>query len=350
MPPSRCLLPVSARPTCSTTALSRRHACPSRAGAAPPYSPRHHGAISTPPPTTRCPRPPRHARPVPHPPAPLRAPVSARLSRSASTAQPYPPSTIPAPSYPPVSLSHTPVASRPHLATAPSPCTHCHIDMRIPRCISLPYASFCPGAALRWPPSHCALPTSRSVPPPVPRLRRPPHLHILRALTSAPVPASSTGVPPCSTPILPPPPASFRAATACHLPRLPPTMLRAAVPPLSSPRSSAYLPIHPSPAPSHRAPPRLCFIPRAPPALSPPSPPPRPRFPPTHIPYPPISLRYVVVPVLSFVTHLVHSNRTNFCLTIGVNPCDDSERMLQAHFFFHKPTLDLLGHQTLWIP
>jgi hypothetical protein len=235
-----------------------------------------------------------HRRPVPCPPAPLRAPLSARLSRSASTAQPYPP--------PPV-LLHDSGATKPPASLArryaPRPPRH-HIvslhlrgvDMRMLRCISLPYESFCPVAALRWPPSHYTLPASRRCAgsPLLYRVYAAPRTCMFCApRRRRPCPASSTGVPPArrrsSTPILPLPPASFRAAAACHLPRLPPTMLRAAVPPFSSfaapscgprptssklwrPRSSAYLPIHPSAAPSHRAPPRRYFIPRSPPAVS----------------------------------------------------------------------------------
>ncbi|KAJ7337704.1 hypothetical protein DFH08DRAFT_964665 [Mycena albidolilacea] len=144
----------------------------------------------------------------------------------------------------------TPVASRPHFASASPPCTHCPV-------YRVYAARICPSCA--------------------PRRRRP-------------CPASSTGVLPCSPPILPLPPASFLAAAACHLPRLPSTMLRAAVPPLSSlvlcasPHTSFACPepsrpttplLHPS------IPTRSVFA-----FLSPAS----------SIPYPPISLRHVAIP------------------------------------------------------
>jgi hypothetical protein len=129
--------------------------------------------------STPLPRPPVRcrARPVPHPPAP------------------YPPSAIPAqPNHLRPLRVDTPDASCPHLATTSSPCTYSLVDMRMRRCISLPYASFCPVAALRWPPSHYALPAPW-------RCTRSPLLYRVYAAprtcasTSAPVPASSTGVP-----------------------------------------------------------------------------------------------------------------------------------------------------------
>ncbi|KAJ7713319.1 hypothetical protein B0H14DRAFT_3523482 [Mycena olivaceomarginata] len=69
--PTCAPLPVSARPAALATS-PRRHLCPA--------------------PSTRARQSPvrRHCRPVLHPPAPLRSPVSARLSRSAFTAQPHP--------------------------------------------------------------------------------------------------------------------------------------------------------------------------------------------------------------------------------------------------------------------
>ncbi|KAJ7337713.1 hypothetical protein DFH08DRAFT_1082837 [Mycena albidolilacea] len=264
------------------------------------------------PPTTRCPRPPRHARPIPSP--PRYCVLSPHPSRPASSSR-----ALPRPSRAVTTCARsaprrprecadplcagTAILSRILLRRFAHPCRHacpaqrpprgrtlpaspaprfrrnqttCIPYIRMRRCISLPYASFCPVAALRWPPSHYALPaTRRCARSPLlyrvyaaPAPARPAHLDV-----GARAPPRRQASPPArrrsSTPILPRPPASFRAAAACHLPLLPPTMLRAAVPPLSSfaapscglrptltlwrPRSSAYLPIHPSPVPSHRA-------------------------------------------------------------------------------------------------
>jgi hypothetical protein len=61
----------------------------------------------------------------------------------------------------------------------------------------------------------------------------------------------------------------------------------------------------------------------------------------THIPYPAIFLRYVAVPVLLFLAYPENNNRTNFCLTTGVNG-DDSERMPHGHYF--STNLRLICH------
>jgi hypothetical protein len=140
--------PPSALPVCATPPAPRRpshSAMHARTTPALPLRTRHVTTVPPPPlPATRCPHPPRHARHIPSPPR-----------------------------HPTVSLH-------------PLPRRHAHTPLHLtPVWIVLPcrrstLASF----ALCLP---CTL-ALHSVPPPLPCLRHPPHLCILRASMSAPVP------------------------------------------------------------------------------------------------------------------------------------------------------------------
>ncbi|KAJ7309384.1 hypothetical protein DFH08DRAFT_1050096 [Mycena albidolilacea] len=211
---------------------------------------------STSPPLALC-----HARPVPPPPAPasrtclrlanasapiccvlappsclasicaaLRTSVSTRLFRPAAVLTLFD-------DYgavkPPASLTRRrPGAFRLPLATAPSAHIRPRLDMPMYRCNFLPYASFCPVAALRWPPSRSALPA------PWAALGRP-HLYRVSSLLDADPAAATSFVPRCrcvSSATAPKPPGfallRLLPLLRCTLPRPPSHVVDVAASPL----------------------------------------------------------------------------------------------------------------------